>query len=48
VVTLLETQPDAEEILVERVKPLRFAEQGGPEKYKAFFESFNNAMMHPH
>lgn len=48
VMTLLETQPDAEEILVERVKPLRFAEQGGAEKYKAFFESFNNAMMHPH
>jgi uncharacterized oxidoreductase len=47
VMKLLETQPEADEILVERVKPLRFAEQGGPEKYKAFFEDFNNAMMHP-
>jgi uncharacterized oxidoreductase len=41
---LLKTQPDATEILVERVKPLRFAEQNGPEKYAAFFKQFNEAM----
>lgn len=29
VMTLLETQPDAREILVERVKPLRFSEVSG-------------------
>lgn len=45
---LLQTQPDADEILVERVKPLRFAEAAGTEKYKAFFKSFNEAMNHPH
>ena len=45
---LIQTQPNAEEILVERVKPLRFAEQNGPEKYTAFFKQFNDAMNHPH
>ncbi|AMJ63598.1 SDR family oxidoreductase [Bosea sp. PAMC 26642] len=29
VMTILETQPDAEEVIVERCKPLRFAEQNG-------------------
>ena len=47
VIELLKTQPDATEILVERVKPLRFAEQNGKEKYDAFFQSFNDAMPHP-
>lgn len=45
-IELLKTQPDATEILVERVKPLRFAEYNGKEKYDAFFESFNGAMSH--
>jgi uncharacterized oxidoreductase len=45
---LIKTQPDAEEILVERVKPLRFAADNGPEKYSAFFKQFNGAMNHPH
>jgi uncharacterized oxidoreductase len=45
---LLETQPDADEILVERVKPLRFAEASGVENYKAFFKNFNDAMNTPH
>ncbi|WP_293909934.1 SDR family oxidoreductase [Deinococcus sp.] len=36
---LLETQPDAAEILVERVKPLRFAEANGG--YDAFFQQLN-------
>jgi uncharacterized oxidoreductase len=47
VIELLKTQPDATEILVERVKPLRFAEHNGKEKYDAFFQSFNDAMPHP-
>jgi uncharacterized oxidoreductase len=47
-IELIKTQPDATEILVERVKPLRFAEQNGPEKYTAFFTQFNDAMSHPH
>jgi uncharacterized oxidoreductase len=46
---ILKTQPDATEVLVERVKPLRFAEQNGPEKYITFFTQFNDAMaVHPH
>jgi uncharacterized oxidoreductase len=48
VIDIIKTQPNAAEILVERVKPLRFAEQGGPEKYEAFFKQFNDAMMAPH
>jgi uncharacterized oxidoreductase len=41
---LIKTQPNATEILVERVKPLRFAGDNGPEKYEAFFQQFNDAM----
>jgi uncharacterized oxidoreductase len=48
VINLIKTQPNATEILVERVKPLRFAELGGTEKYSAFFQQFNDAMNHPH
>ena len=48
VINLIKTQPTATEILVERVKPLRFAEQNGKEKYDAFFQNFNDAMNHPH
>jgi uncharacterized oxidoreductase len=43
-INILKTQPDVTEVLVERVKPLRFAEQNGPEKYTAFFKQFNDAM----
>jgi uncharacterized oxidoreductase len=43
-VNLIKTQSTATEILVERVKPLRFAAQNGPEKYEAFFQQFNDAM----
>jgi len=46
-IELIKTQPNATEILVERVKPLRFAEQGGQEKYNAFVKQFNDAMNHP-
>jgi uncharacterized oxidoreductase len=39
---LLDTTPEATEICVERVKPLRFAQAGGG--YAAFFQTFNDAM----
>lgn len=45
---ILETQDSVSETIVERVKPLRFAEEGGPEKYAAFFKQFNGAIMAPH
>jgi uncharacterized oxidoreductase len=48
-INILKTHPDVTEVLVERVKPLRFAEQNGPEKYAAFFKQFNDAMAaNPH
>jgi uncharacterized oxidoreductase len=47
-IEILKTQPNATEILVERVKPLRFAASNGEEKYNAFFKQFNDAMNHPH
>jgi uncharacterized oxidoreductase len=43
-IEILKTQPEVTEVLVERVKPLRLAEQNGPEKYNAFFKQFNDAM----
>ncbi len=39
---LLTDTPDAAEILVERVKPLRFAERSGG--YDEFFKNYNDAM----
>jgi uncharacterized oxidoreductase len=48
VFSILKNQPEATEILVERVKPLRFAEQNGPQKYEEFFQNFNGAMPAPH
>ncbi|WP_036143158.1 SDR family oxidoreductase [Luteibacter sp. 9135] len=42
VMRLIESQPDAHEILVERVKPLRFAEASG--NFEAFFQQFNDQM----
>jgi uncharacterized oxidoreductase len=42
VMELLETQPTPNEILVGRVKPLRFAEKSGD--YATFYENFNQAM----
>jgi uncharacterized oxidoreductase len=47
-IEIIKTQPNATEILVERVKPLRFAASNGEEKYNAFFKQFNDAMMAPH
>lgn len=45
-ISLLETQPDADEIIVERVKPLRFAERDGryDEVYRAFNEAISEAV----
>ena len=40
---LLQTQPDATEILVERVKPLRFAEKNGD--IEGFLKQFNDHMV---
>jgi uncharacterized oxidoreductase len=48
VINIIKTQPNATEILVERVKPLRFAASNGQEKYDAFFKQFNDAMMARH
>jgi uncharacterized oxidoreductase len=41
VFALLKANPHPMEIQVERVKPLRFAEMNGVEKYKEFFNKFN-------
>lgn len=38
---ILTTQPDAAEILVERVLQLRFATENGREKYNEFFKQRN-------
>lgn len=43
VMGIFETAPDVEEILVERVKPLRFAEANGG--YAEFFKQFNDQMV---
>ncbi len=48
VINIIKTQPSATEILVERVKPLRFAASNGQEKYDAFFKQFNDAMLTSH
>lgn len=42
VIGIFQNSPDAEEILVERVKPLRFAEVNGG--YTGFFKHFNDQM----
>ena len=42
-VNILKTSPEANEICVERVKPLRYAEANGG--YDAFFTGFNDQMM---
>ncbi len=43
VIGILTTQPDVKEVLVERVKPLRFAEASGD--YDKAFTRFNEAMV---
>ena len=44
VMQILATQPGANEILVKRVYPLRFAGDMNAEKFNGFFEQFNAAM----
>ena len=44
VMSILKSQPDAKEICVKKVYPLRFAAEGGHEKYESFFQQFNDAM----
>jgi uncharacterized oxidoreductase len=48
VIEILKTEPTPDEILVQRVYPLRFSEQNGQAKYDAFFQAFNDAMNHSH
>ncbi len=43
---ILREQPEAKEILVERVLPLRYAEKSG--HFDQAFQQFNDAMMAPH
>ena len=45
VMDILRAQPNAREICVERVYPLRFAEEQGQEKYAEFFNGFNDQVM---
>ncbi len=42
--SILKSQPDAEEICVQKVYPLRFAAEQGQEKYENFFTQFNDTM----
>jgi uncharacterized oxidoreductase len=44
VMQILATQPEANEILVKKVYPLRFAGDFNAEKFERFFEQFNDAM----
>src|ERR1700737_1456431 len=44
VMSILKSQPDVKEVCVKKVYPLRFAAEGGQEKYEAFFNQFNAAM----
>jgi uncharacterized oxidoreductase len=44
VMSILKSQLDAKEVCVKKVYPLRFATEGGQQKYEEFFEQFNDAM----
>jgi uncharacterized oxidoreductase len=44
VMSILQSQPDAKEVCVKKVYPLRFAAEGGEEKYEQFFRKFNDSM----
>jgi uncharacterized oxidoreductase len=44
VIEILRTQPDAKEILVKRVLPLRFAAEKGQAAYEEFFKTLNDSM----
>ena len=44
VMSILQSQPDAKEICVKNVYPLRFAAESGQEKYEQFFAQLNDSM----
>jgi uncharacterized oxidoreductase len=44
VMSILKSQPDVKEVCVKKVHPLRFAAEGGQEKYDQFFQQFNDSM----
>jgi uncharacterized oxidoreductase len=44
VMSILKSQPDAKEICVQKVYPLRFAAEHGQQTYEEFFEQFNDSM----
>ena len=44
VMSILKSQPDVKEVCVKKVYPLRFAAEGGQEKYEQFFQAFNDQM----
>jgi uncharacterized oxidoreductase len=44
VMSILKSQPDAKEICVKKVYPLRFAAEQGQEKYEQFLQQFNDSM----
>jgi uncharacterized oxidoreductase len=44
VMQILKEQPQANEILVERVHPLRFSADGGRDKYEDFFNQMNDRL----
>lgn len=48
VMEILETKPEAKEILVKNVHPLRFAGDFNAEKFDAWFEQFNAMLAAPH
>ena len=45
---IFKEQPEAEEILVNRVRELRFSAEGGSEKYEAIFKSYNDRLAAVH
>lgn len=44
VMSILQSEPDVKEVCVKKVYPLRFAAEGGQEKYEQFFQQFNDSM----
>ncbi len=44
VMEIIQTQPDATEIRVEKVRPLRLAAEGGEKQYEQAFQGLNDAM----
>jgi uncharacterized oxidoreductase len=44
VMSILQTQPDVQEVCVKKVHPLRFAAEAGQQKHEQFFRQFNDSM----